>query len=106
MISLGLIVVPFVLNLVARRVLNTFELFGGLCHFLFFIIAVVTLAVLGQRSSPQFVFQTLTKGISGWDNPGVSWGLGLLTVTNAVNAFDGTLHMSIRPPLSSTTIPC
>jgi len=97
--------VPFILNLVARRVLNAFELIGGLCHFVFFIIAVVTLAVLGQRSTPQFVFQTLTTGISGWENPGVSWGLGLLTVTNAVNAFDGTLHMSTKPPLFSISVP-
>jgi choline transport protein len=40
---------------------------------------------LARRSTPDFVFNTLTTGQSGWTNPGVSWGLGLLTVTFAVS---------------------
>lgn len=63
---------------------------------MFFIIAIATLSVLAERSSPQFVFENFTKGISGWENPGVTWGIGLLTATFAVNGFDGVLHMSIK----------
>jgi choline transport protein len=111
LIMWGLILVPFVFNLWFRQLLNTFELLGGLLHTIFFIASIITLAVLARRSTPDFVFNTLTTGQSGWTNPGVSWGLGLLTVTFAVSGaewhpsshfqaidkvlgFDGVLHMS------------
>jgi choline transport protein len=74
-----------VFNLWFRQLLNTFELLGGLLHIIFFIASIITLVVLARRSTPDFVFNTLTTGQSGWTNPGVSWGLGLLTVTFAVS---------------------
>ena len=76
---------PLCVNLWFRQLLNTFELLGGLLHIIFFIASIITLVVLAQRSTPDFVFNTLTTGQSGWTNPGVSWGLGLLTVTFAVS---------------------
>jgi hypothetical protein len=101
-----LILVPFIFNLWFRKFLNTFELIGGICHFLFFIVAIITLSVLAERSSPQFVFQNFTQRLSGWENPGVTWGLGLLTVTYAVNGFDGVLHMSTKLDLSGIGLTC
>ena len=95
LIMWAVILVLFLLNLSFRKLLNAFELLGGICHFCFFIIAVVTLAVLGQRSSSDYVFKTFTHGLSGW-NDGVTWGLGLLTITFSVNGFDGSLHMSTK----------
>jgi len=92
----AVILLLFILNLSFRKLLNAFELLGGIFHFCFFIIAVVTLAVLGQRSPSDYVFKTFTSGLSGWNNDGVTWGLGLLTITYAVNAFDGSLHMSTK----------
>src|ERR1700753_1731685 len=56
----ALIIVPFVFNLWFRKLLNVMELIGGIFHFLFFIIAIITLAVLAERSTPQFVFQNFT----------------------------------------------
>ena len=85
LIMWGLILVPFVFNLWFRQLLNTFELVGGLLHIIFFISSIITLVVLARRSTADFVFNTLTTGQSGWNNPGVSWGLGLLTVTFAVS---------------------
>jgi len=96
LIMWALILVPFIFNLFFRRLLNVFELIGGICHFLFFIVAIVVLSVLAERSTPQFVFQNLTQGLGGWENSGVTWGLGLLTVTFAVNGFDGVIHMSTK----------
>jgi len=58
-----------------RQLLNTFELLGRLLHIVFFIASIITLAVLAQRSSLDFVFNTLTTGHSGWTNPGVGWAL-------------------------------
>jgi choline transport protein len=85
LIMWGLILVPFVFNLWFRQLLNTFELLGGLLHIIFFIASIITLVVLARRSTPDLVFNTLTTGHSGWTNPSVSWGLGLLTVTFAVS---------------------
>jgi choline transport protein len=51
-----LIVVPFIFNLLFWKVLNAFKLIGGICYFLFFIIAIAILTVLVERSTPQFVF--------------------------------------------------
>jgi len=85
LIMWGLILVPFMFNLWFRQLLNTFELVGGLLHIIFFISSIITLVVLARRSTADFVFNTLTTGQSGWNDPGVCWGLGLLTVTFAVS---------------------
>ena len=92
----ALIILPFIFNLWFRKVLYAFELIAGVLHFVFFLVAIITLLVLAPRSTPQFVFQDFTRGISGWENPGVTWGIGLLTATFAVNGFDGVLHMSMK----------
>jgi len=81
----GIIFIPFICNLWFRQLLNAFELLGGIFHLVFFISSIVTLAVTARRSTLSFVFGTLTTGQSGWTNPGVSWGIGLLTLTFAIS---------------------
>lgn len=68
----------------ARRLLVALELIGGTCHFLFFIVTVVTLAVLAPRSTSEFVWTTSVSGASGWNAPGVTFCLGLLSPAFAV----------------------
>jgi choline transport protein len=87
-------VVPLVFNLWFRQVLDAIEFTGIILHMILFIVFIVVLVVFGPRSSPDFVFNTLVSDVSGWNNPGVSWGLGLLTVTFSVTGFDSVLHMS------------
>lgn len=77
----ALIAIIFVFNLWFKKLINIFEFLGGIFHIIFFISSVITLLVLAHRSEPGFVFNTLTTGQSGWNNPGVCWGIGLLTVT-------------------------
>ena len=89
------VVVPLVFNLYFKKLLNTFETIGGIVHVAFFIISIATLPALARHSSNQFVWQTLVNDISGWTNPGVSWGLGLLTMTVPLVGADGLLHMSV-----------
>ena len=89
------IVVPLVFNLYFKRLLNTFETIGGIIHVVFFIVSIATLTALAQRSTNEFVWQTLVNDISGWTNPGVSFGLGLLTMTVPIVGADGLLHMSM-----------
>ena len=83
-------------NFFLRRTLNTLEIVSGIFHIVFFIVAIVALPVLSDRSSVDFVFGTLTRDVSGWSNPGIAWSLGLLTVVYSITGPDGILHMSMN----------
>lgn len=77
----GFTVVPFLGSLYFRKMVDVLQTLGSICHIVFFVVCIALLAVLGKRSTPGFVFNTLTHDVSGWTNPGVAWGIGLLTVT-------------------------
>ena len=72
--------IPLVSNLYFRHILNTLETIGGVLHVVFFIVTIVTLGTMAQRTTTDYVFKTITTGISSWTNPGISFGIGLLTV--------------------------
>jgi hypothetical protein len=79
---MAFILVPLHFNLYFRRVLNTLETIGSIVHVVFFIVTIITLSTLAEYSTTDYVFKTITTGISGWTNPGVSFGNGLLTVVS------------------------
>jgi FtsH-binding integral membrane protein len=81
MIMWCFIIIPLICNLWFRKVLNTLETIGGIVHFVFFLVNIITLATLAKRSTNDYVFKTLTNDISGWKNPTIAFGLGLLTMT-------------------------
>lgn len=62
---------------------------NNLCNSVFIIVLIV----FGPRSDSDFVFKTLIWKESGWESPGVSWGLGLLSMTFSVTGADSVLHM-------------
>ena len=93
LIMIASLFTPLVFNLYFRRLLNTLEMSGGVLHICLFIIVMVILIVCGPRNSNEFVFKTLTWEISGWNNKGVSWGLGLLGLTFSTSGADSILHM-------------
>ncbi|KAF6793771.1 LPXTG-domain-containing protein [Colletotrichum sojae] len=105
LVMVGTMVLPFLCNLWFRRFLDAFEIVGGILHVALFVVFVAVLAALGQRSSTDYVFRTLTWDVSGWNNPGVSWGLGLLTVTFSVTGFDSVIHMSDEVKKARTRVP-
>ncbi|OKL59910.1 hypothetical protein UA08_04916 [Talaromyces atroroseus] len=89
----------FAFNVWGIRILPLIQLFGGIFHVVLFIALSVPLILLAPRSTPDFVFATvLNEG--GWNSNGVSWCLGLLTVTYCFIGFDGAVHMSeeVRNP--------
>ncbi|KAF2461493.1 amino acid/polyamine transporter I [Lineolata rhizophorae] len=88
------LLVPYLCNLFARKILPALEILGGIMHVVFFIAAVVTLTVLAPRSSAEFVFNSSLFGQSGWTNEGVQWCIGLLSITAVLTGFDGVLHLS------------
>lgn len=84
-------------NLFLRRILNVFETLGGVCHILFFVVIVVILTTLAERSSSDFVFNTLTYDLSGWSNPAICFNIGLLPTLLPILGADSILHMSKSP---------
>jgi amino acid transporter len=80
MIMWAVMVLSFAANVYAIKILPLIQLFGGIMHVTFFIALIVPLVLLSPRSTPEFVFtELLNEG--GWKSNGVSWCLGMLTVT-------------------------
>jgi peptidoglycan/LPS O-acetylase OafA/YrhL len=73
--------VLFVGNFWLKRLLNILEAIAAICHVVFFLVSIITLLAMAQRSTASFVFKTLIHNAPGWTNPGAAWGIGLLTVT-------------------------
>ena len=91
-----------VLNIYARKLLVAVEMFGGVIHFAFFIATIVTLAVMGPKSSASFVFTESFFGLSGWSNHAIQWCLGLLSSTAVLTGKERTILL-IYPLNSSAT---
>lgn len=96
------------------------QLIGGIFHVSFFVMIVVPLILLAPRSTPEFVFTGVVND-SGYASNGLSWCIGLLTVTycflgesavqliwifaNARSGVDGAIHMSEEVRNAATVIP-
>jgi len=70
----------FLIKVKGIRILPHFESMGGVCHVLFFFALLIPLVYLAPQSTADFVF-TDFENQGGWPNNGVSWCVGLLTVT-------------------------
>lgn len=80
----AIIIGPFVVNIWARRLLSTIEVAAGILHIIFLPTVLVTVIVLGPRNPSSFVWGTFIDNMSGWENDGVIWSIGLLTVVDCV----------------------
>lgn len=76
--------IPVLCNVFGRRLLKAVEIVGGVLHVIFFIVTVTTLATMAERSTAKFVFTESFFGQSGWDNQGVEWCIGLLSITSVL----------------------
>jgi choline transport protein len=76
----AVLVINFAINVYAIKVLPMIQLMGGIFHVASFVMLVVPLVLLSPRSTAKFVFtEVLNEG--GWKSDGISWCIGLLTVT-------------------------
>ncbi|KAF2847928.1 amino acid transporter [Plenodomus tracheiphilus IPT5] len=89
---MAFLVIPVLLNLQLRRIINYLETIGGILHVVLFVAVVTTLCTLSKRSTPEFVFRTLHTD-SGWENPGIAFSIGMLATAYPISSFDGVLHM-------------
>jgi amino acid transporter len=113
-------ILAFASNVWGIRLLPSIQLMGGICHVVFFFALSIPLILLADRSTPDFVFTTLINE-GGWSSNGVSWCVGLLTVTYCFMGkasspvpslladlrpgFDGAVHMSEEVRNAPVVIP-
>lgn len=83
-----------------RRVLNVLETIGGICHVVFFIAIITTLATFGEQSSASWVFGKIISEASSWNNEGVSFQLGNSLLFVILAGYDSVVHMSLSPSVS------
>ena len=75
----AVMIFSFAVNVYGIKILPVIQLVGGICHVVFFVALIIPLVLLSPRSTAEFVFtETLSNG--GWSD-GLSWCIGLLTVT-------------------------
>lgn len=91
-------------NLYLRRILGALEIIGGICHIFFFVVIIVVLTTMARRSTPSFVFTTLISDASGWNNPGISWNVGVMPLIITLVNCDGVTHMSRYSILVNETL--
>lgn len=72
---IAFLVVPLVLNLYLKKIINYLETIGGIFHVVFFVAIVTILCTLSKRSTPEYVFKTLHTD-AGWENSGVAFSIG------------------------------
>jgi amino acid transporter len=90
---IAFLLIPLLLNLYLRKIINWLETLGGILHIVFFVAVIATLTTLSKRSTPEYVFKTLHTD-AGWENPGVAFSIGMLATAYPISSFDGVLHMS------------
>ena len=86
--------VPIFCNIYARQIIAPLEIASAILHVLLLIVFVVVLTVMARRSTADFVFGTSFFGISGWENEGIQWSIGLLAVIFPLGGYDAILHMA------------
>jgi len=74
-------------------------------HVGFFVIIIVTMAVVSpSKHTPEFVF-TKFENNSGWDNDAVAWSIGLLSSCYVLIGYDGATHLSEEMDKAETGVP-
>jgi L-asparagine transporter-like permease len=76
----AVMILSFATNVYGIKILPLIQLLGGIMHVTFFVALIVPLVLLSPRSTPDFVFAELVNE-GGWKSNGISWCLGMLTVT-------------------------
>ena len=101
----AIMIPPILGNIWGRKLLVPIEIVGGIWHLTTLIVIIVVLLSMAPISSNEFVWKKFVTGVSGWENPGISFSLGMLSATFPLVAFDGVLHMSEETKTAPRTVP-
>jgi hypothetical protein len=86
--------IPVFWNFYFRKFLSTVEIISGICFIIFFFITVIVLAALAKHSTSEFVFKTLVHDQSGWEDPLICWGIGIVPVSLMLSGKSGRLKVN------------
>lgn len=96
--------INILVNVFAIKVLPLIELLGGILHLTLFVVLLVPLVALAPRSTNEFVWTASVNESGGYSN-GISWCIGLLTITYSFTGFDAAVHMSEEVRNAAVTVP-
>ncbi|KAF2750152.1 hypothetical protein M011DRAFT_492433 [Sporormia fimetaria CBS 119925] len=105
LLMVAFMVVPYLVNLWFRKVLNTLEMSAAIGQVCLMIVVIALLLASGPKHDSSFVFKTLTWEQSGWGNKGVSFGIGTLTPVLCFSGVDSILHLSDEIKQVRTRVP-
>ena len=81
------------INVYAIRILPFLESIALILHVSFFFVIVIPLIYLAPQSPNAYVWTTFDN-VSGWDNNGLAWLVGLTTSLFALSGIDCACHIS------------
>ncbi|KAE9403332.1 putative amino acid permease [Gymnopus androsaceus JB14] len=100
----AVMLVCYLINVFAIRLLPIIELVGGILHVALWVALLVPLVVLAPRSTNAFVWTELINESGGYSD-GISWCIGLLPIAFNFSGFDGSIHMSEEVRHAASTVP-
>ncbi|KAL4778110.1 amino acid/polyamine transporter I [Aspergillus varians] len=98
-------VIPIVINIFARRVLGFIEVAAGIMHVVFLPVTIAVLVILAPRNPDAFVWDNFVSGLTGWQNPGVVYSIGLLGAITPLSGVDGVIHMAEEVKNAKVVVP-
>ncbi|THC89174.1 hypothetical protein EYZ11_011375 [Aspergillus tanneri] len=100
----AVVLIPIVINIFARRMLAVIEVAAGIMHIVFMPVSVATMVILAPRNPNAFVWDNFVGSLTGWQNPGVVFSIGLLDVIAPLRV-DGVIRMAEEVKNAQTVIP-
>ncbi|KAI9698588.1 MAG: hypothetical protein M1820_007387 [Bogoriella megaspora] len=100
----AVVVVSTCVNVFGIKILPQLEILAGVLHICLWFVWLVPLVYLLPQRSASWVFTDFENN-SGWKSDGVSWCLGLLTVTYPFIGFEGVCHISEEIENAAMTVP-
>ncbi|KAI0505445.1 putative GABA permease [Xylaria bambusicola] len=99
LISWGLLILGFIINVSFSTLFARFESLGFIIHILGFFAVLIPLVVLGDHNSPSAVFDNFLN-LGDWPTQGLSFSIGIAGTVFAFLGGDGAMHMAeeIRNP--------
>ncbi|CAG8110526.1 unnamed protein product [Penicillium salamii] len=98
-------IIPIIINVFARRVLAGIEVAAGIMHVVFLPITIIVFVALAPPNPDSFVWNTFVGGLSGWENSGVVFSIGLLGVITPLAGVDGIIHMAEEVKNAKVVVP-
>ncbi|KAH7021494.1 amino acid permease [Microdochium trichocladiopsis] len=100
----AVVVYATVVNIFGVKLLPNVNLVAGVLHIAGLAAIMVTLGVMSEKNTPDFVFTEVVNS-SGWANDGISWLIGLQSAVFPMLGYDAACHLAEELPNASRNVP-